>query len=108
MQGRPWRRASTDRRGLRKLSLIQSAVKMLSPCFLFFRNGRNRPGWVGYVCGIWWAGLAAFLSWILHPILPQPRFGIYMVAVLITAWGGGLGPALLALVLSVTFIAVTA
>jgi PAS domain S-box-containing protein len=68
----------------------------------------NERGWVGYVIALAAVAVAAWGRWILEPPL-QPGslpFITFFAAVLVAAWFGGWGPALVALALSTLIAAV--
>src|SRR4051794_22747190 len=47
------------------------------------------------------AALALLLTLLIRPILHEPLFSLFYVAVLVSSWYGGLGPGLLTTVLSI-------
>ena len=59
-----------------------------------------RSGWLGYVMAVAFIGLALWSRFLLEPVLQgHIPFATFFVAVALTAWFGGFGPCVLAVVL---------
>jgi signal transduction histidine kinase len=74
-----------------------------SPLYAFGAEGRvsmhssDHPAWIRYGVALLCVGLATFVRFAAHPVfLEDHQFATFYLAVIISAWFGGAGPALLA------------
>jgi signal transduction histidine kinase len=68
-----------------------------------FRNHARRQ-LLGYGFALSCVAVAALLTWFLRPVIESSVFSLFIAAVMVSSWYGGLGPGLLATVLAVLFI----
>jgi two-component system, NtrC family, sensor kinase len=59
---------------------------------------------LGYGFALLCVAVSALLTWFLRPVIETSVFSLFIAAVMISAWYGGLGPGLLATVLAVLII----
>src|SRR5919109_5004501 len=59
---------------------------------------------LGYGFALLCVAASALLTWSLRPVIETSVFSLFIAAVMISAWYGGLGPGLLATVLAVMII----
>ena len=67
-------------------------------------GNKLRSKLLGYGFALLCVAASALLTWLLRPVIETSVFSLFIAAVMISAWYGGLGPGLLATVLAVAII----